>query len=253
MRQQREIVDSLVADRENARYTSEVVRYRSGLSSMPPPPAPPEPIDTAALVPEAPEPEDEPPSLVKEETFVDFLGALGRRMGFGDSAPETESEDQVEPEAPDAKVPTDSPEAIPGPASTPSPKPVISQAPTPPILAAGAARQEPTPATEAPVPPARTAVAARMAARPNVIDDLLDTGVAQAPMPPVQSAERARLSTPVASKADLAPLPTLRPAAAPAPPPVKPAQSVRRTIDRPGADQLAAALAASSGISTTRR
>jgi outer membrane protein OmpA-like peptidoglycan-associated protein len=35
--QRRAIVDGLVADRENARYTSEVVRYRTGLSSMPPP------------------------------------------------------------------------------------------------------------------------------------------------------------------------------------------------------------------------
>jgi outer membrane protein OmpA-like peptidoglycan-associated protein len=35
--QRRAIVDGLVADRENARYTSEVIRYRSGLSSMPPP------------------------------------------------------------------------------------------------------------------------------------------------------------------------------------------------------------------------
>jgi outer membrane protein OmpA-like peptidoglycan-associated protein len=35
--QRRAIVDGLIADRENARYTSEVVRYRTGLSSMPPP------------------------------------------------------------------------------------------------------------------------------------------------------------------------------------------------------------------------
>ena len=37
--QRRAIVDGLVADRENARYTSEVIRYRTGLSSMPPPDA----------------------------------------------------------------------------------------------------------------------------------------------------------------------------------------------------------------------
>ncbi|MGH6904861.1 MAG: hypothetical protein ACREIR_19220, partial [Geminicoccaceae bacterium] len=35
--QRRAIVDGLVADLENARYTSGVVRYRSGLSGMPPP------------------------------------------------------------------------------------------------------------------------------------------------------------------------------------------------------------------------
>ena len=39
--QHRAIVDGLVADRENARYTDQVIRYRSGQSSLPPPPAPP--------------------------------------------------------------------------------------------------------------------------------------------------------------------------------------------------------------------
>ena len=37
--QRRAIVDMLVADRANARYTEEVVRYRAGLSSEPPPAA----------------------------------------------------------------------------------------------------------------------------------------------------------------------------------------------------------------------
>jgi outer membrane protein OmpA-like peptidoglycan-associated protein len=37
VKQRRAIVEGLVADRENARYTSAVVRYRAGLSSMPPP------------------------------------------------------------------------------------------------------------------------------------------------------------------------------------------------------------------------
>jgi hypothetical protein len=48
--QSRAIVDGLVADRENARYTDQVVRYRSGQSSLPPPPAPPTAV--AAVVPE---------------------------------------------------------------------------------------------------------------------------------------------------------------------------------------------------------
>ena len=39
--QRRAIVDGLIADRENARYTDDVVRYRTGRSSLPPPPAPP--------------------------------------------------------------------------------------------------------------------------------------------------------------------------------------------------------------------
>jgi hypothetical protein len=38
--QKRAIVDMLIADRANARYTDEVVRYRAGLSSDPPPPPP---------------------------------------------------------------------------------------------------------------------------------------------------------------------------------------------------------------------
>ena len=35
--QRRAIVDGLIADREHARYTSQVIRYRTGLSTMPPP------------------------------------------------------------------------------------------------------------------------------------------------------------------------------------------------------------------------
>jgi outer membrane protein OmpA-like peptidoglycan-associated protein len=50
--QRRAIVDGLVADRENARYSSDVVRYRAGLSSLPPA-APP----ALAAVPAAPEPD----------------------------------------------------------------------------------------------------------------------------------------------------------------------------------------------------
>jgi hypothetical protein len=52
VQQSRAIVDGLVADRENARYTDQVVRYRSGQSSLPPPPAPPAAV--AAVVPEGP-------------------------------------------------------------------------------------------------------------------------------------------------------------------------------------------------------
>lgn len=48
--QRRAIVDGLVADRENARYTSQVVRYRSGLSELPPPEAPPAPAQAADSV-----------------------------------------------------------------------------------------------------------------------------------------------------------------------------------------------------------
>jgi hypothetical protein len=49
--QRRAIVEGLIADRVNARYTDQVVRYRSGQSSLPPPPAPRTAL--AALVPES--------------------------------------------------------------------------------------------------------------------------------------------------------------------------------------------------------
>jgi outer membrane protein OmpA-like peptidoglycan-associated protein len=39
--QRRAIVDGLIADRENARYSNQVVRYRTGLSGLPPPATPP--------------------------------------------------------------------------------------------------------------------------------------------------------------------------------------------------------------------
>ncbi len=38
--QRRAIVDGLIADRENARYSNQVVRYRTGLSGLPPPDRP---------------------------------------------------------------------------------------------------------------------------------------------------------------------------------------------------------------------
>jgi outer membrane protein OmpA-like peptidoglycan-associated protein len=50
--QRRAIVDGLIADRENARYSGDVVRYRAGLNSLPPPAAP-----ALAAVPVAPEPD----------------------------------------------------------------------------------------------------------------------------------------------------------------------------------------------------
>jgi outer membrane protein OmpA-like peptidoglycan-associated protein len=41
VRQQRAIVGELLADRDNARYTEQVIRHRAGLSALPPPPGPP--------------------------------------------------------------------------------------------------------------------------------------------------------------------------------------------------------------------
>jgi outer membrane protein OmpA-like peptidoglycan-associated protein len=41
VRQQRAIMGELLADRDNARYTEQVIRHRAGLSTLPPPPGPP--------------------------------------------------------------------------------------------------------------------------------------------------------------------------------------------------------------------
>ena len=50
--QRRAIVEGLIADRENARYSNQVVRYRAGLSGLPPPDTPP-----AAAAPLSPPPD----------------------------------------------------------------------------------------------------------------------------------------------------------------------------------------------------
>jgi hypothetical protein len=60
VQQRRAIVDGLVADRANARYTDRVVRYRTGRSNLPPPPAPPPVVATAE--PEAPTGATAPPT-----------------------------------------------------------------------------------------------------------------------------------------------------------------------------------------------
>jgi hypothetical protein len=52
VQQRRAIVDGLIADRANARYTDQVIRYRTGRSTLPPPPAPPPVV--ASVEPTAP-------------------------------------------------------------------------------------------------------------------------------------------------------------------------------------------------------
>jgi hypothetical protein len=93
------IVDRLIADRDNARYTDEVVRYRAGLSSVPPPapPAlaavPPEPemgAPDAAHAPALPRAEPEPPAVDSGTDFNygdDDLGSFMDNMVKGRAAP----------------------------------------------------------------------------------------------------------------------------------------------------------------------
>ena len=72
VRQQRAIVGELLADRDNARYTEQVIRHRAGLSTLPPPPGPPatahEPA-VEALIAKAPpvEPESAEPEPMGQQ------------------------------------------------------------------------------------------------------------------------------------------------------------------------------------------
>jgi hypothetical protein len=252
VQQQRQIVEALIADRENARYTSQVVRHRSGLSSLPPPPEPPEPAPPVPAEPAVASQDDAVPerSLSEQETLVDFLGALF----FGEPDP-------AEPAEPDGSSELGVPESA-APPDTLDRSDDQEAAP-----AAAGPSDPPSEATvdQAPVPPARSAVAARLAAGPDVIDKLVDETVPQAPLPPGQPALAARLAATDAIGADKArvPVPAPRPATArpagatlkgrladsaslPAPPPIKPSLPVSAPlppipVERP-ADHRSAAV-----------
>jgi len=218
VQQQREIVGALVADRENARYTSQVIRYRSGLSSMPPPPAPPE-----KLAVEMPQPGQEtgasgageapaskPAGLTEQETLVDFLAML-RRTIFADEPEEPKEAPRPAPPAAEATTtPTNPAQAVAAAGTGGAPPQVQLAEPT----------TSETQRIPPPMPPARSAVAARMASRPQPIDDLLDQSVAQAPLPPLQpgSPDRQDIAQPPVTEAALPPLP------APPPPATRPVQ-----------------------------
>ena len=80
VQQRRAIVDGLVADRENARYTDQAIRYRTGQSSLPPPPTPPKVV--AAVVPEEPiEPAEPEPATEPDEPAPSFEDDDGGRFG----------------------------------------------------------------------------------------------------------------------------------------------------------------------------
>ena len=213
VQQQRQIVDALVADRENARYTGQVVRHRSGLSSLPPPPTPPAPAAPIDLEPAVAAPAPEP-RLGDQETLIDFLGALLFGTADAEPAPVAAGEPEVVRSAA-PQAPSDRPEGD--------------------VPAAGAGDPPADGTTHpAPVPPARSAIAARLAAGPGVIDALVDETVPQAPLPPGQPALAARIAAAEQIEAlAAAPVPAPRPVTArpaqatptaslPAPPPLKP-------------------------------
>jgi hypothetical protein len=246
IQQQRQIVEALIADRENARYTSQVVRHRSGVSSLPPPPTPPEPAPAVTIEPDVASPQAtgrERP-LADQETLLDFLAALL----FDEPEEPVSATDPEEVSPPAPEVPDSSDE----------PKPASSAGATSPKSERTTGR--------APVPPARSAVAARVAAGPGVIDELVDKTVPQMPLPPGQSALAARLAPAGQIDSDAppaAPLPAARPTTArsaavalrgtrpdpaslPEPPPTKPvlpasAAMPPKPAARPGDDRSASA------------
>ena len=178
VQQQREIVEALIADRENARYTSQVVRYRSGLSTLPPPPAPP--VSEVTEAPEQAAPAGGAPStkpdaakpkesLLRAETFDVFLRALSRK--FGSDAPKP----AAPPEAPTTSV---------------EPKQDTSQDAAAPdvVPTAGSVNDSADEiAPQAPSPPTGTAVAAPQAARS---DQLVVSPRCRRPRPRSRRAKR---------------------------------------------------------------
>jgi outer membrane protein OmpA-like peptidoglycan-associated protein len=98
--QRRAIVDGLIADRENARYSNQVVRYRTGLSGLPPPATPP--VAAAPLTPApdvaaagevsaAPDRVRDPPAAPPETEFDPYDDDLDSFLG------EMERRDRIEP------------------------------------------------------------------------------------------------------------------------------------------------------------
>jgi hypothetical protein len=232
VQQQREIVEALIADRENARYTSQVVRYRSGLSTLPPPPAPPVAEVTKAPEQAAPaggapstEPDVAKPneSLLRAETFDVFLRALSRK--FGSDAPEPAAPPEAPTTSVEPKQDTAQGAAAPDVVTTAgsvndSADEIAPRTPRPPAGTAAAARQA---VLQPPLPPTQTGVAARQAADP--IDPEAGTPI-PAPRP-----DHAANADPM-------------PASMPEPPPGKPAWPVDGRSAASAAPQAVAATAA---------
>jgi outer membrane protein OmpA-like peptidoglycan-associated protein len=165
--QRRAIVDGLIADHENARYTSEVIRYRTGLSSLPPP-APrtlaaipldvgPQAGDAAAAAPaitSAPPGDETATEVVREEdslrSFMQDMLDAAEPPGEAPTGPSREPEaraapleDHPEPSepAPDADPTTASSDRLRG--STPPPAPVKPATASVTEMAGATAREGP--------------------------------------------------------------------------------------------------------------
>jgi hypothetical protein len=133
VRQQREIAGELLADRDNARYTEQVIRHRAGLSTLPPPPEPPtidhEPA-VEAVIAEAPpdEPESAEPEPMGQQapprTVTDIDRGNRDDGGLNDMIEEmvveTEDDEPATPPAETDLAPSEGPAAAPPPAAAPS-------------------------------------------------------------------------------------------------------------------------------------
>ena len=83
VRQQRAIAGELLADRDNARYTEQVIRHRAGLSDLPPPPGAPaadHELTVEALIAEAlpVEPEGAEPEPMGQQAPPRNVGGIDR-------------------------------------------------------------------------------------------------------------------------------------------------------------------------------
>jgi hypothetical protein len=177
--QRRAIVDGLIADRENARYSNQVVRYRTGLSGLPPPATPPvaaapltpaPDIAAAGEVSPAPDRERARPAAPPETQFDRYDDDLDSFLE------DMADEDGERPGA-----------AVPGPASNAAP---VGRA----IVRAGAAWSVGPPAADqhGPAPAAVWAVPAKTAGLPTASSVTRTRGASSAP---------ARVGTSLASRA----------------------------------------------------
>lgn len=90
--QRRTIAEGLISDRENARYTSQLVRYRSGRTDLPPPPRPEVPAEQAAArIVQPPETQPPAPPVPVLPPFQDRVAADDGRRALSEA--ETELDD----------------------------------------------------------------------------------------------------------------------------------------------------------------
>ncbi|MGH6943512.1 MAG: hypothetical protein ACREH6_04730, partial [Geminicoccaceae bacterium] len=123
IQQEREIVDALIADREHARYTNRVIRYRTGESSLPPPPEPQKRAEAPAETPKSSIPTvAEPPAAPAEVAPLPSLGAGDDENNtLGDFLSEMERNTRPRSRPAPNEVPTPAPQQAPSAAAPANP------------------------------------------------------------------------------------------------------------------------------------